>query len=73
MANHKYRRDIDRAFAHALEHCESAKISAETGNITNIKINIDLAENIIRQAQKDSKKSKRRDDKNNGSGNKNGE
>lgn len=50
MTNHKHRRDTDRAFAHALEHCETAKT------------NISLCENIIRKAQEDSSKAKRKED-----------
>ena len=53
MANHKYRRDTDRAFAHAIGHLENAKQD------------INLCENIIRKAQEDSHKAKRKNDKNN--------
>ena len=51
MTNGKYRRDTDRAFAHAVEHLENAKQD------------ICLAENIIRKAQEDSKKNKRKEDR----------
>ena len=50
MSNGKYRRNTDRAFAHAMEHLENAKQD------------ISLAENIIRKAQEDSKKTKRKSD-----------
>ena len=50
MTNHKHRRDTERALAHAMEHLETAKT------------NINLCENIIRKAQENSEKSKRRED-----------
>ncbi len=56
MSNGKYRRNTDRAFAHAMEHLETAKT------------NIDLCENIIRMAQKNSHKAKRKNDEKNHAG-----
>ena len=53
MSNGKYRRNDDRAYAHALEHLETAKM------------NIDLCKNIIRKAQENSKKTKRKNDEKN--------
>ncbi|GEM_PF-1172489 len=53
MSNGKYRRNTDRAFAHAIEHLESAKQG------------INLCENIIRKAQENSKKTKRKNDEKN--------
>ena len=53
MTNRKYRRNSDRALAHAMEHLENAKQ------------NISLAENIIRKAQEDSGEAKRKNDEKN--------
>ena len=50
MTNRKYRRNSDRALAHALEHLNIAKT------------NINLCENIIRKAQEDSGEAKRKND-----------
>lgn len=48
----KHERESDKAFAHAIEHLESAKDD------------ISFAENIIRAAQERSKEKRRKDDKN---------
>ncbi len=47
MSNGKYRRNDDRAYAHALEHLETAKM------------NIDLCKNIIRKAQENRQKNQK--------------